>query len=351
MSARGGAPAPKDAVRAGRRRRRLRLAATGAFTLAIAVGYFLHVGVGNACGIGLLDVALVCPLGSLAALLATRTAIPQALVSLAAFVLLALVFGRAFCGWLCPVPAVQDVVPGVNRSRADRERRREAKRRKRAAYERRLAQEEARERGETLPEQCPAAGEGLSAATREEILREMGARTDGAGHVAVGAPASRRRFGSATVVLAAVLVSTAVFGFPVFCLVCPVGLTFAFVLLVMRVFVYGEVTWALVAFPAVVLVEVALLPRWCRDICPLGALHALVANGNRTFLPHVDATTCVRTARGAACGRCEQVCPQGISLAEAAANATPLNSCTKCARCAAACPTGSISFPFRPPRG
>ena len=48
-------------------------------------------------------------------------------------------------------------------------------------------------------------------------------------------------------ILAAALGSTLVFGFPVFCLVCPIGLTFATVLLVMRLFAFGDATWTVVA--------------------------------------------------------------------------------------------------------
>ena len=63
--------------------------------------------------------------------------------------------------------------------------------------------------------------------------------------------------------------STLVFGFPVFCLVCPIGLTFATVLLVMRLFAFGDATWTVVAFPAIIALEILLLPKWCQRFCPL----------------------------------------------------------------------------------
>ncbi len=373
---------------AGRRKRRFtgrdaRLLTTGAFLLAVAAGYFLHIGIGNACGIGFLDVALVCPLGSLSALVASKTAIPRALVSLACFAALVLLLGRAFCGWLCPVPVLQRWFPGVNRGREERARRRREKLAKKQAWERKLALEEAREQGRTLSEEelgeivakrmgaraeksggrrggatrptCPT-GCGRAANAGAEGEPARGASEEGAGSEgAAGGPRRRSavfRFRSPHAILLATLATTAVFGFPVFCTVCPVGLTFAFVLLVMRLFVYGELTWALVAFPAVVLAEVALLPRWCRDICPLGALHSLVAAGNRTFRPHVDEATCLHAAKGpGSCDRCTRACPQGIDLHDVALGRTALNECLKCRACSDVCPTRSITFPFVAPRG
>ena len=361
-------PSPA-AGRRGNNRHRARLVATAVFVAAITVGYLLHVGIGNACGIGFLDVALVCPLGSLAAMIAARAAMPQAIVSLAVFVVVVLVVGRAFCGWLCPVPPLQRLLPGLNVSVAERERRRAAKARKRAQYERRIALEEAREQGRELseaeidaivakklgtsatknaPRNHETNGAGPTSPTHSTLTSEE--RAEMAHEMGFASTKGHSRFGSATVVLLIVLVTTALFGFPVFCLVCPVGLTFAFILLLIRLFVFGELTWALIAFPAVVLAEVMLLPKWCRHICPLGALHSLVANGNMTFRPHVDTSTCLHATKGAACGRCAKTCPQGISLERTNGVVTAINTCTKCGLCADACPSNSITFPFRPPK-
>lgn len=373
-----GAEKPRKKGR-GLTRQRARLLTTLAFMLVIAVGYVLHVGIGNACGIGFLDVALICPLGSLSAMIASKTLIPQAVVSLVIFVVAALLVGRAFCGWLCPTPTLTRILPRLHRSPEERERARRAKQAKRAAWERKLAQEEAAEQGRELTHEelaafapkgggsearvaaqtvedseagvagedgrTGAAGGGLSDEERAELrgqARALAAQACGKSHGI--------KLGSAHVLLLVALVTTAVFGFPVFCAVCPVGLTFAFVLLVMRLFLYGELTWALLAFPAVVVVELVLLPRWCQSICPLGALHSLVAAGNRTWRPTLSRQTCLQTTRGAqACDRCVQACPQGIDLHDIAAGRTTLNDCVKCGACADACPTDSITFPLHPP--
>ncbi len=351
-------------------RTRARALTSLAFVVVIAAGYFLHIGIGNFCGIGFLDVALVCPLGSLEAMLAARSFIPQALISLVVFLVIVAIVGRAFCGWLCPVPWVQRVFPGLNRSRAERARRRAAKERRRAERARALAQEEAEEESDEgvsaretgvasqsapdAPSPAAHTPSPISDDERDQILRSMGACTDGHGHLTgetgagphagKSAHALRARFDTPEVVLLVVLVTTAVFGFPVFCLVCPVGLTFAFVLLVMRLFAFGELTWALLVFPAIVLAEVALLPRWCRTLCPLGALHSLAAHANVTWRPTVDPELCLETSRNVSCGRCLQVCPQDIDL-HAAGSGAPLNACEKCGACADACPTKAIGFP------
>ena len=52
-------------------------------------------------------------------------------------------------------------------------------------------------------------------------------------------------------VLGGALLSTFIFGFPVFCLVCPIGLTFATILLLVNLFAQGDVTWSLIVVPAI----------------------------------------------------------------------------------------------------
>ena len=146
-------------------------------------------------------------------------------------------------------------------------------------------------------------------------------------------------------VLGGAILSTAAFGFPVFCLVCPVGLTFGTLVVVWRVFQFNEVTWSLLVFPAMLVLELAVLRKWCHRFCPLGALLSLVSRGNRTFRPQANVGTCLHAAHGERCHRCADACPEGIDLHDRAASA-PLNECVKCRECADACPVHAITFPF-----
>jgi ferredoxin-type protein NapH len=147
-------------------------------------------------------------------------------------------------------------------------------------------------------------------------------------------------------ILATALLTTLAFGFPVFCLVCPVGLIFATVLLIMRLFAFGETTWTLVVFPLIIAIELFLLPRWCNNFCPLGALLSVFSGLNRTFQPHINTASCRLTARGVSCKLCEQVCPEGINLHDIKAGKTTLNDCSKCRACADICPEHAITFPL-----
>lgn len=148
-------------------------------------------------------------------------------------------------------------------------------------------------------------------------------------------------------VLGGALLSTAALGFPVFCLVCPVGLTFGTLVVVWRVFQFNEVTWSLAVFPALLVLELAVARKWCHRFCPLGALLSLISRGNRTFRPRAAAKACLHAAHGEGCRRCAEACPEGIDLHDSAASA-PLNECVKCRACADACPAHAITFPFLP---
>lgn len=89
-----------------------------------------------------------------------------------------------------------------------------------------------------------------------------------------------------------------------------------------------------------------LAPRlWCRTACPLGALLSLA--GARPWLRRrVDADACL------ACTRCRTVCPLGaIDRTVDGGTESPPAECLVCLRCADACPSGAVSVRFEPPVG
>ena len=77
-----------------------------AFILFTVVGTIWHTGWGTLSSFGWKEIAAICPLGALETMLAEKTILPRALVALAVFFVLVVIFGRFFCGWLCPVPSV-----------------------------------------------------------------------------------------------------------------------------------------------------------------------------------------------------------------------------------------------------
>lgn len=255
------------------------LSALGVVALVCA-GLAFHTGTGTPSSFGIGDIAALCPLGGVEAMIASKTVVPPMLIGLAVAVLFTLLLGRAFCAWGCPVPLLRRVF-----------------------------------RGKKAIAPAPA---------------RSGARDKG---------------DSRMWVLGGALLSTAAFGFPVFCLVCPVGLTFGTLVVVWRVFQFNEITWSLLVFPALLALELVALRKWCHRFCPLGALLSLVSRGNRTFRPKSDAGACLHSASGEGCHRCADACPEGIDLHDAQGSA-PLNECLKCRACADACPVHAITFPF-----
>ena len=146
--------------------------------------------------------------------------------------------------------------------------------------------------------------------------------------------------------LGGALLSTAIFGFPVFCLVCPVGLTFATFIVLWRFVQFNEPTWGLLVFPAVIVLEVVVLRKWCGRICPLGALLSLVSTFNRRFRPTVDSKACLRDVEDVGCKACAQACPELIDPYADLGNRS-MTECVKCRSCADACPARAITLPFR----
>ncbi len=274
--------------------------------IVVAIGYFSALGIGNVCGIGLGDITLLCPLGSLMAMISARTAIPLAVISIVVVLALCLLLGKVFCSWICPVHFLSKL--------------------HRKPKQTNIGQ------NESVFIDAPT----LKASTDCSACAHPCGKSKGI------------KIDSRHGVLAAALLSTALFGFPVFCLVCPVGLTFATVLLVMRMFAFGETTWTLVLTIAIIVAEVVFLPKWCQKLCPLGALLSLFSAGNRTFRPQVDASTCLVEGEGRTCDLCVKACPENIDLHDIAKGETTLNDCSKCRACADACPTASIAFPFLP---
>ena len=296
----------------------------------VAVGYFTAFGIGNVCSIGIGSITLVCPLGGLLAMIASKTAIPMAIISIVAVFIICAVLGKVFCSWVCPVHFLSKLKPKKKDKNA------EAKASADDAKGAKNAGSNAAEANASATTPLSKSEKQLLAKKGCGLCKHPCGKTKGI------------KLDSRHGILAAALVSTGIFGFPVFCLVCPVGLTFISVMLIMRLFAFGESTWTIVLFAAIILVEVIFLPRWCKKFCPLGALLSLFSAANKTFVPKIDASKCLNTTANTECNRCVAACPEGINLHNIAAGETTLNDCSKCKACSDVCPAGAIAFNFMP---
>lgn len=261
------------------------------FVLLALFGLAFHTGTGTLSAFGYSTISAICPLGSIETLIASKTFIPAVFISLAVFLLISILFGRIFCGWMCPVPLFRKWFPKT------------------------------------------ASTQKISSKAVEEVPAKE------------NLVASSKKIDTSYFVLGGALGSTFLFGFPVFCLICPVGLTFAVIVSVWRLIQFNEPTWSLMVFPAVLALELIFFRFTCRKFCPLGALISLMSRVNLFFKPTIDTKSCLKASKGVDCSVCKDACHEEIDLHEPLTPQT-LSRCTKCKDCSEACPMQAISFSF-----
>ena len=261
------------------------------FVALTVIGLAFHTGTGTISAFGYKTISAICPLGSIEAQLASKTFIPQVMISLAVFVLITILFGRIFCAWGCPVPLFRKWFPKNN------------------------SKVKENENSSVLVEQVP--------------LKKTSSTVDSSYYVLGGA-----------------FFSTFLFGFPVFCLICPVGLTFAVLIGFWRLIQFNEPTWSLLIFPIILILELVFYRYSCRKFCPLGAVISIVSRFNIFTRPKIDQSKCMQTSKGIDCKLCKNVCNEDIDLHQKKDSVAQLARCTKCRDCADVCPMGAIKFPF-----
>lgn len=279
---------------------RIRKAVRFLIVAVLLIALFAGWQTGTLCSVGYDAIAYICPLGALEAIFGSWAFVPRVLICLAVVVIVALVFGKAFCSWVCPVAPLSDLLRG-------------RKAREKDECERTQAAHRVLERWSDTN------------AAQAEKHKPFLSRVDGR-HV----------------VLAGSLASAAVCGFPVFCLVCPIGLTFASAIALYRLIGFNEPAIEVLVFPALLVLELTVLRKWCHRFCPVGALLSLLSRGNRTFKPHVDASMCARHA-GSSCAACAQACPEHIDPCADLGDRS-LAECTRCGACVNTCPAKALSF-------
>ena len=298
-----------------------------AVIVIVFVGFLTNLGIGTISAPGIWDISILCPLGALGTMLASKMMVPRALVSLVVMVVLIVIFARAFCGWICPVPLVQKLRDLFSKPQTKEAKAEDADGTKAANVAPLTDEEKA-----ALATGCEKDAKGLAGCA--SCAKKRGDAVDA------------RHF-----VLGGALVSTFIFGFPVFCLVCPIGLTFATILLLVNLFGQGDVTWSLIVVPALLIAEVVLFKKWCHKLCPLSAFMSLIAKLNRTFKPTIDDAKCLETSKGATCGRCGKACNEGIDPRHPELSEAAWSECTKCRSCVDACPANAITMPLIAKKG
>ena len=298
-----------------------------AVIVIVFVGFLTNLGIGTISAPGIWDISILCPLGALGTMLASKMMVPRALVSLVIMVVLIIIFARAFCGWICPVPLVQKLRDLFSKPQAKEAKAEDADGTKAANVAPLTDEEKA-----ALATGCEKDAKGLAGCA--SCAKKRGDAVDA------------RHF-----VLGGALVSTFIFGFPVFCLVCPIGLTFATILLLVNLFGQGDVTWSLIVVPALLIAEVVLFKKWCHKLCPLSAFMSLIAKLNRTFKPTIDDAKCLETSKGVTCGRCGKACNEGIDPRHPELSEAAWSECTKCRSCVDACPANAITMPLIAKKG
>jgi len=298
-----------------------------AIVLLFTGAYIAHLDFGMLSSFGWSTISIICPLGALMTMLAAKMMVPRAVIALVAAIILMIIFGRAFCAWICPVPVMQkfrDLVARItkegiasgNSSKKDLNNSTE------------LVSDEAATAKSADKALLVKSAEELKSGACSSCAKKRGAAID-----------------SRHIILGGSVLTALIFGFPVFCLVCPIGLTFASIFLIVNLFGSGDVTWTVVVVPLLLVVEIVFFRKWCSKFCPLSAFMSLSGKLGRFFRPKINDTTCRETATGEACGICGDVCPVTIDPRHPDSSPSAISECTKCLACVKSCPTQSIKLP------
>ena len=297
----------------------------GVVFVILSVSLIWHTGTGTLSAIGISSIAAVCPLGMLEAMIAGHSFMLHPLILLLAAILIALFVGKAFCAWVCPVPPLRNFFHPQKGVRAKSEGKQPGEVRMEA------------ENPDDIEASVASVDEIKTDATSIEtkVIAEGSERIE---LPPVGGKRDGVRLDSRHAVLAGALLSSLAFGFPVFCLICPIGLTFATFIGIWHLFQYNEVTWALIVFPAILIIEVVVLRKWCSTLCPVSALISLISSGNRTCKPQVDMHNCLR-GKGIDCRECVDRCPEEVDP-----HSSSIPECSKCGICVEGCPAKAIEM-------
>ena len=284
----------------------IRLIVCACILLVALASILLNLGLGTFSAFGIEDIILLCPLGSLESMLASKSIIPAAVVSFMVAATICALLGKVFCSWICPSALIREFL-----------------------HDRRAKKPASAKRTEDSN-----AANSITACDKETQNTEQAVDT-------VSNSKRRRFLDSRIVVLIGALASAGICGFPVFCLICPIGLLLGTFVLMFQFFGgIANVSIELIVFPAVIIVELVFCKTWCTKFCPLGALLSLLSRPNKMLRPHVDSTLCLNSSSSNKCNKCEKACMEHLDPH----SSSGMHDCSKCGRCSDVCPVRAISF-------
>ena len=139
----------------------------------------------------------------------------------------------------------------------------------------------------------------------------------------------------------ALLVNDVGMGDPFFCkYLCPQGVLEGAIPLSLvhsgiRAALGALFTWKCSILLGVVVLSVVFYRPFCKWLCPLGAIYALL-NKVSLFQMKVDKHKCI------SCGKCAQACKMDVDVTQ-----TPNHTeCIRCGMCVRACPTNAVRFRY-----
>jgi ferredoxin-type protein NapH len=137
-------------------------------------------------------------------------------------------------------------------------------------------------------------------------------------------------------VLVGVLAVSAITGYPVYCIVCPIGILSRNLIALGTHFTVHPDIVLLALYPLLL----GIFVDWTR-VCPVGGVGG-IANQTAPLQPiQVDHDACMQ------CGECRVICPENIPLYE---ENVDLGSCTACLHCYDACPNDAVRLFGKWPR-
>lgn len=271
---------------------------------------------------------LICPVGGMQTLVTGKVSshllIPT-LIALFLFLIPIFILGNVFCGWVCPLGTIIDGFDTfIERfmSRIDKKR------------ERRFNQNRIK-------------------------------KVNNQGFICKTCPFSRLLYNQsakiANGVLVTSLIGSAIFKFPIFCSICPIGIVAKGMFHLKSITtITGRMMPMIVELWPIPIIAILLSLRekryWCRKICPVGASLNISGSVSPLIRPSVINEKCVMKECPKTCEdfhldycgacrlidqkKCERICPQGIDLL----NKGSLASCTKCFECYIQCDNDAIKI-------